>query len=53
MDLIDGVKVFCKNGWVMMRHSNVKSVIKVYVQADSKKQADQWVEETLDSIGKE
>lgn len=53
MDLIDGVKVFCENGWVMMRHSNVRSVIKVYVQADSKKQADQWVQETLDSIGQE
>ena len=52
-ELIDGGKVFCENGWVMMRHSNVRSVIKVYVQADSKKQADQWVQETLDGIGQE
>ncbi len=50
MDLIDGVKIFRDNGWIYMRHSNVRGVIKVYAQADSLEIAKEWVSETLKGI---
>lgn len=47
MDLIDGVKIFRENGWILVRHSNVRGVIKVYVQSDKKESAELWLNETL------
>lgn len=52
VDTMDGVKVYRDKGWILVRHSNVKGVIKIYSQSDSKESADQWVQETIDKLSK-
>lgn len=52
IDMVDGVKVYLDGGWILARHSNVNGMIKVYAQADTKEQADKWIQETLDSLSK-
>ena len=50
MDLVDGVKVCTEKGWILVRHSNVKGIIKVYSQADSREEAEKVVKETIDAL---
>ena len=50
MDLVDGVKVITDNGWLLVRHSNVKGVVKVYSQADSKEEADKLVAQIIEQL---
>jgi len=50
MDLVDGVKVFLDKGWIFVRHSNVRGVIKVYTQAETEEQANAWLKETIDIL---
>ena len=50
MDLVDGVKVYTEKGWILVRHSNVKGIIKVYSQADSREEAEKVVKETIDAL---
>ena len=50
MDLTDGIKVFKETGWILVRRSNVKGTIKVYAQANSKEEANTWVEQTINGL---
>jgi phosphomannomutase/phosphoglucomutase len=50
MDLVDGVKIFRDKGWMLVRESNVRGVIKLYAQADSQESADKWIEDTLEFL---
>jgi len=50
MDLTDGVKVYRDKGWVLVRQSNVRNVVKIYSQADSKECADKWVQDTIEKL---
>ena len=51
-DVTKGVKVLREGGWIIVRHSNVKGVVKVYTQADSLEAADAWARETVDQLSK-
>jgi len=50
MDLMDGVKVYRDGGWILVRQSNVKGVVKIYSQARSKEEADQTVKDTINKL---
>ena len=50
MDLVDGVKVVTDEGWILVRHSNVKGVVKVYSQANSREEADEAVRKTIEQL---
>ncbi len=50
MNMIDGVKVYTDEGWILVRHSNVKGVVKVYSQAETKELSDQMVKDTIDKL---
>jgi len=41
IDRTDGVKLFMKDGWVLMRPSGTEPIFRVYVEAKEKHQADQ------------
>ena len=50
MEMTDGVKVFLDNGWLLVRPSNVKGVVKIYSQADSREAAEKMVKDTIASL---
>ncbi len=50
MDLVDGVKVILDDGWLLVRPSNVKGVVKVYAQANDRESADKLVSDTIDKL---
>jgi phosphomannomutase/phosphoglucomutase len=50
MDLVEGVKVYVDGGWILVRQSNVKGVVKVYSQGDSKEAADAMVQDTIEKL---
>jgi len=52
MALVDGIKIFNGDGWILVRHSNVRGVIKVYSQARTQEAADQTVRATIESFSK-
>ena len=52
MELVDGIKVFNDKGWILVRHSNVKGVIKLYAQSDSYETSDTWIRETIENLSK-
>ena len=47
MELVDGIKLFKDDGWILVRHSNVKGVIKIYAQANTKETAEEWTKQTI------
>lgn len=51
-DLTDGVKVTLPNGWVHARASNTESIIRIIVEADDARSAQELVEWARDRIRK-
>ncbi len=47
LELQDGVKVYNPEGWILVRESNVRDVIKVYTQSGSRDKSSIWMSETL------
>ena len=52
VDISGGVKIARANGWIIVRHSNVKGMIKVYIQSDTRESAEAWAKETIDQLSK-
>ena len=50
MDLVDGVKVTTDEGWILVRHSNLNGVVKIYSQANTKEEADAIVKDTIEKL---
>ncbi len=46
-DMVDGIKIYRDDGWLLVRPSNVKDTIKLYAQANSKEEADKLIENTM------
>jgi len=49
-NLMDGVKLFRDNGWILVRHSNMAGAIKIYVQSDTDETAQAWLDETIAAV---
>lgn len=50
IEISNGIKVNRDNGWIIVRHSNVKGTIKVYTQAHTMEVAETWAKETVDKL---
>lgn len=53
MELMDGIKIFNGKDWVLVRHSNVRNIIKVYAQSDSIESANALIASTIDVLSKD
>ena len=50
MELQDGVKVYSPEGWILVRKSNVRDLIKIYTQSGSRDKSASWLSDTLKEL---
>ena len=50
MDTSDGVKIWYKDGWVLMRPSGTEPIFRIFAEAKNQERAEELLQEGLDMI---
>ena len=49
---IDGIKINLENGWLHVRSSNTEPIVRIIAEANSKKEAKEFIKNAIDIIKK-